>query len=79
MRLLKIISIFLFIYIFSYSYLLIFFPQGDVEEDESVPDKESDIKPRFHKAKSHGAHKHDDEVSLSLGIGDVTLENPINN
>ena len=32
--------------------------QGDAEDDEAVPDKESDIKPRFHKAKSH-TQKHD--------------------
>lgn len=27
--------------------------QGDVEEDEMIPDKESDIKPRFHKSRTH--------------------------
>lgn len=27
--------------------------QGDLEEDESVPDSEQDIKPWFHKSKSH--------------------------
>lgn len=32
---------------------LIFLLQGDVEEDETVPDKEEDIKPRFHKSKTH--------------------------
>ncbi len=29
------------------------FLQGDVEEDEAIPDKEWDIKPRFHKTKTH--------------------------
>ena len=43
--------------------------QGDAEDDEAVPDKESDIKPRFHKAKSH-TQKHDpsadgDQVRVS--------------
>ena len=27
-------------------------PQGDVEEDEAVPDSEQDIKPRFHKSRT---------------------------
>ena len=30
--------------------------QGDVEEDEMIPDKESDIKPRFHKSKISRQH-----------------------
>ena len=41
-----------------YSELDIILLKGDVEEDESVPDKASDIKPRFHKAKSH-SQKHE--------------------
>lgn len=28
------------------------FLQGDVEEDEAVPDSEQDIKPRFHKSRT---------------------------
>ncbi|NXF28253.1 TNPO2 protein, partial [Rhodinocichla rosea] len=28
------------------------YPQGDVEEDEAVPDSEQDIKPRFHKSRT---------------------------
>ena len=37
--------------------------QGDVEEDEMIPDKESDIKPRFHRAKSHSQkHQASEEV-----------------
>ena len=34
--------------------------QGDVEEDEMIPDKESDIKPRFHKSRTHSNTKHDE-------------------
>lgn len=38
--------------------------QGDVEEDEMIPDKESDIKPRFHRPKSH-SQKHQDGEEVS--------------
>lgn len=34
--------------------------QGDVEEDEMVPDREEDIKPRFHRSK---IHKNQDQVT----------------
>jgi transportin-1 len=27
--------------------------QGDVEEDEMIPDREEDIRPRFHKSRTH--------------------------
>lgn len=27
--------------------------KGDVEEDEMVPDREEDIRPRFHKSRTH--------------------------
>ena len=37
------------------------FLQGDVEEDDTIPDKESDIKPRFHKSKTHSLKHQDDE------------------
>lgn len=30
----------------------ILYLQGDVEEDEAVPDSEQDIKPRFHKSRT---------------------------
>jgi hypothetical protein len=39
------------------------FMQGDVEEDESVPDSEQDIKPRFHKSKTHSLKREDGELS----------------
>ena len=37
---------------FFYYYKLMIF-KGDVDEDENVPDKEEDIKPRFHKSRTH--------------------------
>ena len=43
--------------------------QGDVEEDEHIADKESDIKPRFHRAKSH-TQKHTDPASGDGAGGD---------
>lgn len=33
-------------------FVLVFLIQGDVEEDEAVPDNEQDIKPRFHKSRT---------------------------
>ncbi|XP_021370762.1 transportin-1-like isoform X2 [Mizuhopecten yessoensis] len=42
-----------------YSEIDIILLKGDVEEDEMVPDKESDIKPRFHKSRTH-SQKHQD-------------------
>lgn len=36
-----------------YSEIDIILLKGDVEEDDTVPDKEEDIKPRFHKSKTH--------------------------
>ncbi|XP_057298816.1 transportin-1-like [Hydractinia symbiolongicarpus] len=36
-----------------YSNMDIMLLKGDVEEDETIPDNEQDIRPRFHKAKSH--------------------------
>ena len=36
-----------------YSEMDIIVLQGDIEDNASVPDKESDIRPRFHKSKSH--------------------------
>jgi transportin-1 len=34
--------------------------QGDVEEDEMIPDREEDIRPRFHKSRTHTI-KHSEE------------------
>lgn len=36
-----------------YSEIDIILLKGDVEEDDNVPDKEEDIKPRFHKSRAH--------------------------
>lgn len=36
-----------------YSEIDIILLKGDVEEDDNVPDKEEDIKPRFHKSRTH--------------------------
>lgn len=48
-----------------YSELDIILLKGDTEEDEMVPDREEDIRPRFHKSKTHHSHvgmnKHIDE------------------
>ena len=44
--------------------------QGDVEEDDTIPDKESDIRPRFHKSKTHSQkHLNNEEVSSSERVG----------
>lgn len=55
-----------------YSEIDIILLKGDVEEDEMIPDKEEDIRPRFHKSKTHHTHhaamnKHSDENG---GCGD---------
>lgn len=48
-----------------YSEIDIILLKGDVEEDDMVPDREEDIKPRFHKSKIHGvrndSNSQDDE------------------
>ncbi|XP_015118772.2 transportin-1 [Diachasma alloeum] len=38
-----------------YSEIDIILLKGDVEEDEMIPDREEDIRPRFHKSKTHHA------------------------
>ncbi|KAJ1530932.1 hypothetical protein ONE63_005770 [Megalurothrips usitatus] len=40
-----------------YSEIDIILLKGDVEEDEMIPDREEDIRPRFHKSRTH-THKH---------------------
>lgn len=46
-----------------YSELDIIILKGDVEEDDMIPDKEEDIKPRFHRSKTHhpGMNKYSEE------------------
>jgi len=39
-----------------YSEIDIILLRGDVEEDENVPDREEDMKPRFHRSRSHHAN-----------------------
>lgn len=41
-----------------YSEIDIILLKGDVEEDEMIPDREEDIRPRFHKSKQRGAGAH---------------------
>uniref|UniRef100_A0A915KY87 Transportin-1 n=1 Tax=Romanomermis culicivorax TaxID=13658 RepID=A0A915KY87_ROMCU len=48
-----------------YSDMDILVLKGDVEEDDMVPDKQEDIRPRFHKSKTHQQRHSTDEVSLS--------------
>ncbi|EEC15287.1 importin beta, nuclear transport factor, putative [Ixodes scapularis] len=36
--------------------------EGDVEEDEMIPDREEDIRPRFHKSKTHSQKHMDDNI-----------------
>ena len=35
--------------------LMVEFKKGDVDEDEHIPDKEEDLKPRFHKTWTHSS------------------------
>lgn len=58
-----------------YSEIDIILLKGDVEEDEMIPDREEDIRPRFHKSKTHHSHhafasKHIDENGDD-DVGDV--------
>ncbi|XP_039258081.1 transportin-1-like [Styela clava] len=64
-----------------YSEIDIILLKGDVEEDEMIPDKEQDIKPRFHKSKVHsmqetnaadgdGVHGNDEDDDDDAGIDD---------
>ncbi|EFX68747.1 hypothetical protein DAPPUDRAFT_301259 [Daphnia pulex] len=42
-----------------YSEIDIILLKGDVEEDEMIPDREQDIRPRFHKSRTHTLHRED--------------------
>ncbi|ESO02172.1 hypothetical protein HELRODRAFT_65501 [Helobdella robusta] len=44
-----------------YSEIDIILLKGDVEDDETVPDKECDIKPRFHRSRRHSLGKFGEE------------------
>ncbi|XP_042899657.1 transportin-1 isoform X2 [Parasteatoda tepidariorum] len=45
-----------------YSELDIILLKGDVEKDEMIPDREEDIRPRFHKSKTHSQKHMDDNT-----------------
>ncbi|XP_054718546.1 transportin-1-like isoform X1 [Uloborus diversus] len=45
-----------------YSELDIILLKGDVEQDEMIPDREEDIRPRFHKSKTHSQKHMDDNA-----------------
>lgn len=49
---------------------MFFFIQGDVEEDENVPDREEDIRPRFHKSRAHGNEEDNNEDNDEDNLGD---------
>lgn len=54
-----------------YSEIDIILLKGDVEEDEMIPDKDEDIKPRFHKSKVH-APKHTEDGKTSGDSNDLS-------
>lgn len=45
-----------------YSEIDVILLKGDVEEDEMIPDREEDIRPRFHKSKTHSQKHMDDNI-----------------
>lgn len=55
-----------------YSEIDILLLKGDLEEDEMIPDKEEDIKPRFHKSRTH-TQRHSQRSAMD-DSGDGELE-----
>jgi transportin-1 len=53
-----------------YSEIDIIILKGDVEEDEFIPDREEDIKPRFHKSRTHTIKADGQSGSGEHDIGD---------
>lgn len=53
-----------------YSEIDIIILKGDVEEDEFIPDREEDIKPRFHKSRTHTIKADGQSGSAEHDIGD---------
>lgn len=51
-----------------YSEIDIILLKGDVEEDDNVPDKDEDIRPRFHKSKTH-------TIKTSMNSNTAVVEN----
>lgn len=45
-----------------YSEIDVILLKGDIEEDEMIPDREEDIRPRFHKSKTHSQKHMDDNI-----------------
>ncbi|ETN63269.1 importin beta-2 [Anopheles darlingi] len=43
--------------------------KGDVEEDEMIPDREEDIKPRFHKSRTHTQKFSGSVAGGAIGVG----------
>ncbi|XP_065069170.1 transportin-1-like [Rhopilema esculentum] len=56
-----------------YSVMDIALLKGDLEEDESVPDSEQDIKPRFHKSKTHNPDGQQEDSEDEDDLDDDTL------
>lgn len=60
-------------------YILCVSVQGDVEEDEAVPDSDQDIKPRFHKSRTvtlqheGGEDEEDEDIEEDDDDDDDTL------
>ena len=50
--------------------IMYFSIQADNEDDEAVPDSEQDIRPRFHKSKTH-SQQHDQDGAIEVRIYDI--------
>uniref|UniRef100_A0A1B6EQY0 Importin N-terminal domain-containing protein n=1 Tax=Cuerna arida TaxID=1464854 RepID=A0A1B6EQY0_9HEMI len=57
-----------------YSEIDIILLKGDVEEDEMVPDRDEDIRPRFPKVRSHGLKHSELENGVSEGDDDEGMD-----
>ncbi|XP_071439731.1 transportin-1 isoform X1 [Hetaerina americana] len=53
-----------------YSEIDVILLKGDIEEDEMIPDREEDIRPRFHKSRTHTIKHSGDENGSGEGGGD---------
>uniref|UniRef100_A0A2R5LBL4 Putative nuclear transport receptor karyopherin-beta2/transportin importin beta superfamily n=2 Tax=Ornithodoros turicata TaxID=34597 RepID=A0A2R5LBL4_9ACAR len=53
-----------------YSEIDIILLKGDVEEDEMIPDREEDIRPRFHKSRTHSQKHMDENIDEDSGSDD---------
>lgn len=57
-----------------YSEIDIIILKGDVEEDEFIPDRDEDIKPRFHKSRTHTVKGDSHQTPNDADIGDSDEE-----